>query len=189
MKLEAWQAISARIDKVCDTLTKPIEPGIKEIVIALNALNFTTIGSCEGHTDWSERAPWISFEVRGTEKNRARASRAFTRARNSEKKRASQEDLWKLYTKAHALQAEASKPLRKKAQELAEYLDHFYADRLTPFDVRLILIEHATSMRLINQGYIFQQIRTENERASKLVEYQEEIRSFGNFLKNVYFAS
>lgn len=59
---EHWNALVAQFEKITDRLGMPIDDEIFEIVIALNALNITTIMSCGGHID--ERGlimPWVDI--------------------------------------------------------------------------------------------------------------------------------
>ncbi len=54
--------IRLEVDKTADALGKPIDNGIKETVVFLNALGITTTGSCEGHMKNGLPWPWVDIE-------------------------------------------------------------------------------------------------------------------------------
>lgn len=57
--------------QVTDGLGKPIDKGIKEMVVALRAHNFETSGSCKGHISRSCCYPWVHVELPKQKKKRA----------------------------------------------------------------------------------------------------------------------
>jgi hypothetical protein len=61
-KQEIWNSIAATVDRTCDTLRMPVDPGIKETVITLQAMGFNTTSSCEGHDDHGLPYPWIKID-------------------------------------------------------------------------------------------------------------------------------
>lgn len=65
-KQNLWDKWVAKVDKITDGLNYPIDPGIKESVVAFNVLGFKTTGSCEGHASGDKNGhayPWINIEV------------------------------------------------------------------------------------------------------------------------------
>src|SRR5687768_9377587 len=66
-----WAAAAHYVDGVRDGLGKPVDIGIKRLVIGLNAHGFSTTGSCEGHLDWGIAAPWVDLEPEVTQECRA----------------------------------------------------------------------------------------------------------------------
>ena len=54
-----WQETAAWAQEVTDAIGCPIDAGILDTVIALNALGVHTLASCEGHLDHGIAAPWI----------------------------------------------------------------------------------------------------------------------------------
>src|SRR5260221_6862287 len=58
-KPQQWRDLTVRISGIADKLGMPIDAGIRETVIALNALGFTTRQSCESHLDHGTGAPWV----------------------------------------------------------------------------------------------------------------------------------
>ena len=47
--MKEWNALVERFKQVTDKLNMPIDNGIFETVVALNAVDITTAMSCEGH--------------------------------------------------------------------------------------------------------------------------------------------
>lgn len=66
-KQNTWDRIKVKVDRTCDALKMPIDEGIKETVIVLNALGFKTSGSCEGHLDRALPCPWVMFSLEGSQ--------------------------------------------------------------------------------------------------------------------------
>jgi hypothetical protein len=62
-------AIRIYVDKLADKLGMPVDPGIKELVVALQANNLETSGSCEGHIreNGDISIPWVAIEISGPE--------------------------------------------------------------------------------------------------------------------------
>lgn len=50
-KWQAWVAVEKRLTKITDRLGMPIDAGIMEVCIGLNANGVNTTFSCEGHID------------------------------------------------------------------------------------------------------------------------------------------
>ena len=62
-KLAKWNDMADEVAHWTDGLGMPIDPKIKETVIALNIMGFETSQSCEGHADRGLPHPWIHFNV------------------------------------------------------------------------------------------------------------------------------
>ncbi len=63
-RLAAWHRMTEAVDRVRDRLGKPVDPGIRDTVAALNLLGFPTSQSCEGHVNARGHglpAPWVDF--------------------------------------------------------------------------------------------------------------------------------
>lgn len=71
------EATKNKIEMESDVLGYPIEAGIKEIVVALNAVGLNTTGSCEGHTDWGRIAPWVDIDAPNEPKERFVGQKEF----------------------------------------------------------------------------------------------------------------
>jgi hypothetical protein len=58
-KNQAWKQIFDRVTRIADRRGKKIDPGIMDMVLALNASGIRTTQSCEGHIDWGFPYPWV----------------------------------------------------------------------------------------------------------------------------------
>lgn len=59
----SWAEAEAQSAFITDSLGKPIDNEIRHAVVALRANAFETTGSCAGHLQWGEPAPWIEIGV------------------------------------------------------------------------------------------------------------------------------
>jgi hypothetical protein len=60
-KEKKWNEALSRVEKITDARGMPIDPGIKETVVAFLVNGFDTEGSCEGHIDRARPYPWIDI--------------------------------------------------------------------------------------------------------------------------------
>ncbi len=60
--MKTLKDIKKEVDLLTDGLNKPVDKGIKPIVIALRYLGFNTTGSCEGHMNWGYPYPWVDID-------------------------------------------------------------------------------------------------------------------------------
>jgi hypothetical protein len=159
--------------KVTDRLDMPIDSGILGTVVAFNACDIHTTGSCEGHLDWGAPYPWIDIGSRDARVNVIEQQIAVLL---SEGKRGSQE--------IGLLYLELKRIHYQEEMKLMEALESFYRTQPLDYDRHLMLI-HITrgGCRVRSQGADTQEFRSAEERASKLQEYQDEMHAFGNFLK------
>src|SRR6266700_6454397 len=82
-KTKTLQHLTEHLSLVTDTLGKPIDPGIFELVVLLNALGMKTTGSCEGHFE-RLASPWVDIAVAIDPSERRRAIETLARAEYSE---------------------------------------------------------------------------------------------------------
>jgi hypothetical protein len=69
------------------------------------------------------------------------------------------------------------------------YLAQFYERRVVPYDRRLIIEGLGLGgSRIASQGADFQEVTPTDVRRQKLEEYQEEMRAFTIFLKDIWFS-
>lgn len=61
-KLKRMADIRAEIDQWKDPCGKRVDEGIRETLIALNAMGIHTTSSCEGHLDSGLPKPWVQIE-------------------------------------------------------------------------------------------------------------------------------
>jgi hypothetical protein len=77
-------------------------------------------------------------------------------------------------------------PIRKR---LYEYLARFYQERDVPYERRLVLSGGDGITGLSSQGGVLMEILSVEERQQRLLAYQDEMRAFTAFLKQLYFSS
>ncbi len=157
-----------------------IDEGIQDIVSALNAVNITTTGSCEGHTDRSAPAPWVKVTASDKPRDVAHDSKAY---RN-----------WQLENK-------------RLCEKTLKLLNEFYSNLDVTPDVRIVIDDTAhAGFWIHNGGDAYDRWRElvaetvakrqrgeeirggisaeENERRLQtLPQYQKEMRAFAKFLK------
>jgi len=182
--MQHWQEIVEQYTHVTDRLERGIDPGIFEMVVALNVLGIHTAASCEGHLDHGIAAPWIDIENPEADPFTKIAYRRFDTAEEGSSE-ARQESIKET---EHARLAAKRLHLRER-QKLVPYLDRFYNQRSTSYEQRLILnqSEWGGTLRLESQGADCQDVLVEEERRQNLAAYQQEMQQFMLFLKDEYF--
>lgn len=188
-KQQRWDEVAQRVDQFRDRLGLPVDPDIKETVTALNALGFKTGQSCEGHFGRAQAAPWIHLGTEGANSLEQKAEIAFDEADKADREGKPEEELDRVWAKAHSLRQEARRPTLEEAKRLTGYLSNFYKDRQVPYDTRLTINSIGNSCRLESIGAFLQDITDPETKQQKLQEYREEMMAFTNFLKNEYFTS
>ncbi len=182
--------------KVTDALGHPIDEGIFDTVLFLNLLAFDTDGSCEGHPDWGQYAPWIS--VVGTERQVEKSRQASVLLRTAQRleKRAardttiSTQEVSDAYRLAHKEYENIESAILWKKSKMIGLLNEFYQSHAANYDTQLFLKDTDTgtgAFRIQSHGAELQVTRTPEERALYLEEYQKEINSFTNFLEKYFF--
>ena len=58
-KSQAWKDLYKYFSHVIDGIGTPIDAGIIDVVVGLNAVGVNTQASCEGHLDHGNAHPWI----------------------------------------------------------------------------------------------------------------------------------
>lgn len=179
------------VNTATDAVGCGIDDGIRDLIIALNAVGVQTLASCEGHLEHGLAAPWVDV---GTPAARPLAKEAYRKLQSVEQARAHNASL----EERHALRESADQAqMAVKQLHMAErlklmgYLDQFYTHRRIPFDVHLILnhLEWTGIIRLESQGANCQDCLPSDERARKLVAYREEMQAFAAFLKAQFFTT
>lgn len=184
-----WQELSQWAETVTDAVGCSIDEGIRETVIAMNAIGIHTLASCEGHLERSIAAPWVDI---GHPDARPAAKEAHLKLLVAQEARV--QDVPLEQRRALIQEAEAAKLVVKRLHlverlKLIGYLNDFYVTRIVPYHARLILnqAEWSGIIRLESQGADYQDCLPIEERAQKLREYQDEMRAFTAFLKATYF--
>ena len=200
-KEDAWNRMWEEVSSWKDSLGHPIDEKVKKAVVALNLLGHQTRQSCEGHLEHSSAYPWIDFVIQPEVDT---LINHFTLVREELVK---EEELLKtkypnltfeevikkpealswqmLMDKVHQLSKECEGALTAQSKELYLLLNDFYQDRRVDYDCAIILFTYE-SPRIQSLGAERQEGRSEDERKTKLLEYQVEMNCFADFLKNHY---
>ncbi|GCE28601.1 hypothetical protein KDA_40850 [Dictyobacter alpinus] len=182
-----WHEIATQLEKATDALGRPIDPGIMELVVALNVLGILTDSSCEGHLEHGHAAPWVDFYAPGTESVRRQASDANRALREAEEREDAPEVIQELVNEVFRLARTEQVTYYKGAWLVHQALEAFYDQHPSPYDQQLYL--HSDSFghsRLQPHGIDYQPQHTREVQATKLAQYQQEVQDFTQFLKNDY---
>lgn len=204
-KQEKWENMSLEVDSWCDGLGYPIDPNIKEVVVALNVLGIPTRQSCEGHLDRACPYPWVDVDISTPEIEKLEHERKLLNRR-----RLHQEELidnmfpelspyeqWNTFEgelladmfKALILLCDEIEKLQaNQLKNIYFLLEQFYKTESCSYDCTLI-VEIRDLGRINSIGADMQCVRSEEEREIKLLEYQKEMDRFAHFLKNLFFQS
>lgn len=186
-KEQRWQEMVTRVDKITDRLGKPVDAGIKETVIVLNLLGFPTTMSCEGHAERAVGGPWVDMRPEGVEALKEQWRQAERACQTAEEEKRPPKEMEGFYQTLREARKELERPVLQLAGRLMAYLIAFYQERMVSHDRRLILHNSFASFRLQSHGVFLQEIADVAQREAKLLEYQEEMRTFTAFLKACYF--
>jgi hypothetical protein len=178
---------AASMQQVTDQLGKGIDPGIFESVVVLNALQFSTQQSCEGHVGRGRPAPWITFTSPEAVTLSRDAARLFAQGEQAEKTQG-EVAAQLLYEQANHFKRSAEAVHSQNQRRLIEYLAAFYSDYRPAYDRLLVvysrhpacsILESQGATSLVGQPLVVQ--------AEKLSDYQDEMHLFTAFLKDYYF--
>ncbi len=172
-KEDAWRREQQEVDKIVDKLGKPVDPGIKESVVALRVLGLATQASCEGHVDHGTKAPWVNVGPAIPQGLKDRLAEARKKGK-------------RLDTELEKEVREMRMKILEQQSRLIELLAEFYRDRNVPFERHLILKSYPNHARLLNQGAELQDLVPPEAREEKLKEFQEELAAFTQFLKQKF---
>jgi hypothetical protein len=180
---QKWDEVAEKFSHVTDKIGMPIDKGILETVVALNALDIRTSMSCEGHLDHGLPYPWVDVELTESPRNQSDPPEiAIIRVNIREL----QMQIFKSTTpEMKQKQQEEQRVQLEERFKLFKVLSEFYQGRAVSFD-RIITIEHG---RIRSQGGDYLPLLIEDERAKKMNEYRDEMRDFTDFLKTIYFDS
>ena len=189
-KQRCWDEIATKMSRVTDKLGMPIDKGIFETVVALNALGISTSMSCEGHLGHGRAAPWIRFHAHEMDQLHALAKEATDQWQQAKATHASAEEIEKWASEAFRLSREANTTCFQEPKRVMGFLEDFYSDRHVPYDRQLMLkVDSFGNSTLTVHGEPFQPLHPLDVRAQNLERYQEEMQMFAAFLKQVYFTS
>ncbi|MFL5627216.1 MAG: hypothetical protein ACJ788_16675 [Ktedonobacteraceae bacterium] len=131
-KEQQWQEVTDQVARLVDALGMPIDPGIRDTMIALNVLGIHTLASCEGHLDRGIAAPWLDI---GDPNARPAAKQAHLKLRAVQQAHAQEvppEQRYPLMEEAEQAKLEVKRLHLVERLKLIGYLDAFYAHALFP---------------------------------------------------------
>lgn len=181
-KHQRWQEVTAWCEQLDPRI--PIDPGIKETVIALNVLDIPTVMSCEGHLR-GPFVPWVNIAAPDFYEKQKRIKQVQSwleqQPETDETRR-----IVEYMEQQKNVTIQQHLPIRKR---LYEYLARFYQERDVPYERRLVLSGGDGITGLSSQGGVLMEILSVEERQQRLLAYQDEMRAFTAFLKQLYFSS
>ncbi len=194
------ESLRKEVETWTDGLGLPIDEGIKETVIVLNLLGLKTYQSCEGHLGEGDSAPWVTFVVDTPEKGKLIADSYALMEREKEvqsalaakypeltywerMERFEDDFLVPLWDEQHRIREEIEKVDGQFLHPLHLYLEEFYEKRQSSYDQRLMIEGSYEIYSLMSVGATRQILRTEEQKEQKLLDYQEEMRAFTEFLR------
>ncbi len=196
---QRWEEIAAEVEEIVDALGKPIDVGIKETVIGLQANHIDTDGSCEGHLDRAVPYPWVA--VQSPESGRIARQPRFEELRIAERNARRGKGTMEATARAEyqAMLIQKADADARTRQEIERLLQEFYANTDDDESPYRIDFERTESMRLAPR--YAEQYRQETEdipvadRAALNLRYtdqltagRDEMRRFTEFLKHKYFS-
>ena len=203
-KQEKWQEIAIEVESWVDGLGYPIDPKIKETVIALNALGIPTIASCEGHLDHGLSHPWIDIDINTPEihilETRARGILGEIKEKeqflqeiyptlswNEICNKPEAESLIKLYQLNRDIFNKIELAQQELLKDLYFLIESFYKNHDSCYDNILFIQINSNFARILSIGGKWQRMRSDKEKEMKLNEYQEEMKKFTQFLKEYFY--
>jgi hypothetical protein len=172
-KSQVWQDLERTYARTIDGLGKHIDPGIMDVVVALNANDIHTTASCEGHLDWGTPYPWVDIGALRIDPLEQQIAELLSEGRKDE---------------TEPLYYEIGRMHFQEEIKLVEALDVFYQHHVMDYDRHLIFIHDIRGeCRVRSQGGDTQRTRDLRECARKLKAYQDEMHAFAVFLKERFF--
>ncbi len=184
----SWEEACHAVEQFIDKLGQGIDPGIFEMVVALNLLGIHTSQSCEGHLDHGYAYPWITVVD-------AERKRLFTQVWShvctleDQAKAIGTEEAYHQYLSADmhlrlmVMQRECDD---SSFRRLTTLLDAFYEEQKIPPSPSRLLIERFKfpgTYRIVPGFSLAFDALPEHLKASYLTLGQAEMRSFTHFLK------
>src|SRR5215471_11913658 len=120
--MQKWNELSEKFSHVTDKAGTPIDAGIFETIIALNALDIPTTMSCEGHLNRGSAGPWVAIGMQ-------RPPRPDTPETRQLEMR-----LWELTMESDEEREQRKRTNTQLCHKLFGYLRDFYQNRHVPFD-------------------------------------------------------
>jgi hypothetical protein len=169
----SWRQTARKVAALVSGVEIPLDAGIKDTVIALNALGYKTIGSCEGHLDHGTGGPWVHLAI-------DEADSLDTKLRSKRSNVSRLERFWI----SNRVRYVSNSQLRG----LRHLVDAFYKGRRVRPDVKIrvynpaggfVILESRGVNNLLWKDLLEPRYSTKNLRA-----YQAEMKALTKFLKS-----
>jgi hypothetical protein len=178
-----WEQTREAVEKIAD-----LDAGITETVIVFHVLGINTNSSCEGHAERGRGAPWVGIAAVPTADLVQLEARHRRVIHEIEKLDIKHPDRYDLAGQSVEIGHKIKRMHAKEIVKVVPYLEAFYAQRIVPFDRRLILSIFGEGWCMVmSQGAELQDTRSFDERRQKLAEYQQEMQDFTAYLKEQFF--
>jgi hypothetical protein len=200
VKKQRWDEKALEVSSWGDALGLGIDAGIKDTVIVLNLLGFTTQQSCEGHLNHGRPYPWVSFVIDDAElevprkkwedlEDAVTAAETAIIAKHPELparealRIGPRDELEKLYQEARVASEKMNTYRKMKMAPINDLLQVFYGNCAHPDT----MIAREGVNEIASIGGYWQMVRDDANKAIKLKEYQTEMRRFTDFLIDRYY--
>ena len=168
----SWRQTARKVAALIEGVEIPLDAGIKDTVIALNALGYKTIGSCEGHLDHGTGAPWVHLAV-----DKADILDSKLRSRHAHGSRL--ERFWISNRVRHVSNAQL--------RGLRRLVNEFYRGRRVRADVKLRVYNPAGGFVILESrgvnNLLWKDLLEPRYSAKNLHAYQAEMKALTKFLK------
>jgi len=186
---QQWQELVHSYIQEAEEQGWSYEPEIVETIVVLRLFGITIYKASMGISELFAY-PWVSIKRAGLNEEEQLVRLAWEEAQKQrELKQLPRDQIDGLFYKYHRMKdALISKHLEERGI-LLQHLTAFYAKHQVPYDRVLTLQDMQYTATLESQGAQFQILASPQERQEKLLEYQQEMQQFTEFLKHAYFSA
>jgi len=209
-KQEKWDTIAQQVDRITDGLGKKVDKNIKETVIAIQANDFGTLSSCEGHFGWGHPYPWVDVASQKAREHNNSNSEYWKKQKivlkhlkETDNKPPKEDDDW--YEDYAFVREEFIKAREENKIAMAAFqalLDEFYTTHEPPTPHAKLILDPATLLEARLQPAsgkkngranwaIYEENMAALNPAQKEILFEicrDEMKAFTEFLKNKFFA-
>lgn len=194
-KTKQWENIRKQVDTITDKLGMPIDSEIRELIVGLNILTFTTTMSCFGHIRANKErglrkmviAPYVTILAKSNKTIDTKLNIAQEKYKKAFISK-DEKEINLAYINYDKFMYTTSFPYYESLTKLSDLLTTFYKNRPTPYRAILTLSGSPIEIKIRNAGYINQYFSNMTLKRKQLKEYQKEFIDFGKFLKKEYFS-
>jgi hypothetical protein len=167
-----WRQTARKVAALVSGVEVPLDRGIKDTVIVLNALGYKTIGSCAGHLDHGTGGPWVHLAVDD-------ADILDTRLRSKRPKVSRVERFWIANRVRHVSNSQL--------RGLRHLVNDFYKGRRVRPDVKIRVYNPAGGFVILESrgvnNLLWRDLLEPRYSAKNLHAYQAEMKDLTKFLK------